>query len=143
MASINIVNDIETTTKGTTKLSITTTGEDMPSAVFAIEVLPTSRDATCPKYRFSHICSMQELVEWPDEEDPDMCYFRTNDIEMLFDRAVDAISVLQAIKSDINQLVLQYNAVYDPELTGSTITISGTTESDTVELKRVFYLDHS
>ena len=86
---------------------------------------------------------MQELVEWPDEEDPDMCYFRTNDIEMLFDRAVDAISVLQAIKSDINQLVLQYNAVYDPELTGSTITISGTTESDTVELKRVFYLDHS
>ena len=142
MASINIINDITQTSKGTTKLSITTTATDMPAAVFAIEVMPTSRDATCPAYRFSHICSMQELVEFPDEQDPDMCYFRTNDIEMLFDRAEDALRVLEAIKYDINKLVLQYNAVNDPELTGSTITITGTTESETTELRRVYYIAH-
>lgn len=142
MASISIINDISQTAKGTTKLSLKTVGNDMPSSVFAIEVLPTSRDATCAKYRFSHICSIQELNEWPDEEDPDLCYFRTDEIDMLFDRAADAINVLNAIKDDINQLLLQYNAVTDPELTGSTITITGNTEGETTELKRAYYIAH-
>ena len=143
MATINIVNSIELLQTGTTKLHVVTDSEDMPAAVFAIETLPKSKDKTCPVYRFSHICSMQELVEFPDEEDPDMCYFRTNDIEMLFDRAQDAVDVLREIKNDVNRLVIQYNAVNDPELSGSTITISGITESGTYGLRRVYYEAHT
>ena len=139
MASISIVESIEQLPKGPTKLSITTSSEDMPASVFAIEVLPTSRDKVCTKYRFSHICSMQELNEWPDTEDPDMCYFRTNEIEMIFDLASDAVRVLNAIRDDINGLVRQWNIVNDPEITGTTITIAGTTTGETEELRRVFY----
>lgn len=139
MASISIVESIEVLPEGPTKLSITTSSEDMPASVFAIEVLPTSRDKVCTKYRFSHICSIQELNEWPDQEDPDMCYFRTNEIEMIFDLASDAVRVLNAIRDDINGLTRQWNIVNDPEITGTTITIAGTTTGETEELRRVFY----
>ena len=139
MTSISIVESIEVLPKGPTKLSITTSSEDMPASVFAIEVLPTSRDKVCTKYRFSHICSIQELNEWPDQEDPEMCYFRTNEIEMLFDLASDAVRVLNAIRDDINDLTRQWNIVNDPEITGTTITIAGTTTGETEELRRVFY----
>ena len=127
MANITVAGDIDILSTGTTKLSVTTTSDDMPAAVFAIEVMPTSRDKTCSKYRFSHICSMQELVEFPDQEDPEMCYFRTDDIEMLFDRAQDAVNVLAAIRDDVNRLVTQYNIANDPPLLGSTVTVSGHT----------------
>lgn len=139
MASISIVESIEVLPEGPTKLSITTSSEDMPASVFAIEVLPTSRDKVCTKYRFSHICSIQELNEWPDQEDPDMCYFRTNEIEMIFDLASDAVRVLNAIRDDINGLTRQWNIVNDPEITGTTITIAGTTTGETEDLRRVFY----
>ena len=127
MANITVTGNIELLSTGTTKLSVTTTSDDMPAAVFAIEVMPTSRDKTCSKYRFSHICSMQELVEFPDQEDPNMCYFRTDDIEMLFDRAQTAVDVLREIRADVERLVTQYNIANDPPLLGSTVTISGAT----------------
>ena len=127
MSNITVVGNIEVLSTGTTKLTVTTTSDDMPAAVFAIEVMPTSRDKTCSKYRFSHICSMQELVEFPDQEDPDMCYFRTDDIEMLFDRAQTAVDVLREIRADVERLVTQYNIANDPPLLGSTVTISGAT----------------
>lgn len=109
MASINIDEDIKIMSNGVAKLSISTSSDDMPSFVFAIEVLPASRDKVCTKYRFSHICSVQELNEWPTEEDPDMCYFRTNEIEMLFDTINTALLVLNHVKYDIKKLVKLYN----------------------------------
>lgn len=139
MSEITVTTDIVELTGGAVKLCIQTTGDGIPSAVFAIEVLPKSRDPKNVNYRFSHVCSLSELVEFPDEEDPEMCYFRTNDIEMIFDTIILAEATRNSILSDVNKLVLLYNMMNDVEIRGTTITISGSTESGTDRLDRVFY----
>lgn len=139
MSEITVTTDIVELTGGAVKLCIQTTGDGIPSAVFAIEVLPKSRDPKNVNYRFSHVCSLSELVEFPDEEDPEMCYFRTNDIEMVFDTIILAEATRNSILSDVNKLVLLYNMMNDVEIRGTTITISGSTESGTDRLDRVFY----
>lgn len=139
MSEIQVACDIVELSGGAVKLCIQTSSEDMPAAVFAIEVLPKSRDQKNVNYRFSHVCNLTELVEFPAEEDPDMCYFRTNDIEMVFDTIAIADQVRLSILNDINTLVLLYNEMNDIEIRGTTITISGSTESGTERLDRVFY----
>lgn len=139
MSEINVVCDIVELSHGAVKLCIQTSSDDMPAAVFAIEVLPKSRDPQNTNYRFSHVCSVSELIEFPAEEDPDNCYFRTDDIEMVFDTIALAIPVRDSIIKDINTLVLLYNQINDTEIRGTTITISGSTESGTERLDRVFY----
>ena len=139
VSEINVVCDIVELSHGAVKLCIQTSSEDMPAAVFAIEVLPKSRDPKNVNYRFSHVCSVSELVEFPAEEDPEMCYFRTDDIEMVFDNINLAIKTRDSVLNDINTLVLLYNQMNDVEIQGTTITISGSTESGTERLDRVFY----
>ena len=125
MSEITVTTDIVELPSGAVKLCVQTTGTDMPSAVFAIEVLPKSRDPKNVNYRFSHVCGLSELVEFPDEEDPEMCYFRTNDIEMVFDVVTLATRTRDSILSDINQLVKLYNAMNSAAINGSTTTITG------------------
>ncbi len=96
------------TPKGTVKLDITTAGTDIDDKVFAIEVLPTSADATAAVYRFSHVCSPSELVEFPPDVPLDNCYFRTNNITMIFDTVCNADLVLSHIKTDIKKLTTEY-----------------------------------
>lgn len=111
MSDITINIDIVPLPHGAVKLTAKTTGIDMPNEVFAIEVLPKSRDPRNVNYRFSHVCSLSELVEFPPEEDPEMCYFRTDDIEMLFDNINIALRTRDALISDIHKLVDLYNAM--------------------------------
>lgn len=139
MDSLTIESNITNLDSGACKLHIQTSSETMPAGVFAIEVLPKSRDPKNVNYRFSHVCSVSELVEFPPEEDPDMCYFRTDDIELVFDTITIAKLTESSILKDINKLVLLWNQVHDLEIQGTTITISGTDEEGTTYLDRVFY----
>ena len=125
MSSVNIVTDITQLTGGAVKLSITTVGTDMPSEVFAIEVLPKSRDPKNVDYRFSHVCSLSELVEFPAEEDPESSYFRTDAIEMIFDVISLALKVRDSITADVNNLVAIYNQMNSVEVNGTTTTLTG------------------
>ena len=118
MSSITINSDLTQLPNGFYKLAITTSSEDMPAAVFAIEVLPTSRDPLAVPYRFSHVCRLTDLLELPAEPDPDKCYFRTDDIEMILDTLDIATKTNKIIRSDINELVKEYNTMNDPEITG-------------------------
>lgn len=139
MSSITIESNITQIEGGFTKLAIKTTGDDMPSEVFAIEVLPASKDPMAVPYRFSHVCKLTDLMELPAEQDPDKCYFRTDDIEMIFDTVDIALRTQSILRSDINKLVVSYNNMNDPEMIGSTVTISGYTEGETEMLNRVYY----
>ena len=139
MSSITIESNITQIEGGFTKLAIKTTGDDMPSEVFAIEVLPASKDPMAVPYRFSHVCKLTDLMELPAEQDPEKCYFRTDDIEMIFDTVDIALRTNQILRSDINKLVVSYNNMNDPEMVGSTVTISGYTEGETEMLNRVYY----
>ena len=139
MSSITIESNITQIEGGFTKLAIKTTGDDMPSEVFAIEVLPASKDPMAVPYRFSHVCKLTDLMELPAEQDPDKCYFRTDDIEMIFDTVDIALRTQNILRSDINKLVVSYNNLNDPEMIGSTVTISGYTEGETEMLNRVYY----
>ena len=139
MSDISIVTDIVELSGGAIKLAVQTSSDTMPAAVFAIEVLPKSRDPKNVNYRFSHVCNLTELVEFPDEEDPEMCYFRTNAIEMVFDTIAIASKVREALIEDINQLVLVYNQMSDLEIKGTTVTISGSPEPGVEGLARVYY----
>ena len=125
MSEITVTTDIVELSHGAVKLCIQTAGVDMPSAVFAIEVLPKSRDPKNVNYRFSHVCSISELVEFPDEEDQEMCYFRTNDIEMIFDTVTLAIATRDSVLKDIQLLVKLYNEMDSAAVQGSTVTITG------------------
>ena len=139
MSSITIESNITQIEGGFTKLAIKTTGDDMPSEVFAIEVLPASKDPMAVPYRFSHVCKLTDLIELPAEQDPDKCYFRTDDIEMIFDTVDIALRTQNILRSDINKLVVSYNNMNDPEMIGSTVTISGYTEGETEMLNRVYF----
>lgn len=139
MSSITIESNITQIEGGFTKLAIKTTGDDMPSEVFAIEVLPASKDPMAVPYRFSHVCKLTDLMELPAEQNPDKCYFRTDDIEMIFDTVDIALRTQNILRSDINKLVVSYNNMNDPEMIGSTVTISGYTEGETEMLNRVYY----
>ena len=109
VATIQLSQSTVSTTKGTTKITITTVGNNIDSAVFAIEVLPRTAYDLNPIYRFSHVCSPAELVEFPDEEPGDNCYFRTDSITMIFDTAIMAENVLRNVEADVNRLVQEYN----------------------------------
>lgn len=139
MSSITIESNITQIEGGFTKLTVKTTGDDMPSEVFAIEVLPASKDPMAVPYRFSHVCKLTDLMELQAEQDPEKCYFRTDDIEMIFDTVDIALRTNQILRSDINKLVVSYNNMNDPEMIGSTVTISGYTEGETEMLNRVYY----
>lgn len=143
MSSITIESTISPIEGGYTKLNVKTTGDDMPSEVFAIEVLPASRDACAVPYRFSHVCKLTDLTELPAEQDPEYCYFRTDDIEMIFDNVSIAVRTDEILRSDINKLVVSYNNMNDPEVIGSTITIGGYTEGQTESLNSAYYNGHS
>ena len=125
MSSVNIVSDITEIGGGAVKLSLTAIGTDMPSEVFAIEVLPKSRDPKKVDYRFSHVCSVSELVEFPAEEDPESSYFRTDEIEMVFDVISLALKVRDSILEDVNKLVAVYNQLQTVSVQGSTTTLTG------------------
>ena len=60
------------------------------SAVFAIEVLPRSTDSLDPIYRFSHVCSPSELVEFPDYEPEDECYDEVQNIVKVLNYVIEA-----------------------------------------------------
>ena len=100
VATIEISQETVKTDKGAVKLTITAAGTNITSAVFAIEVLPRSSDSLDPLYRFSHVCSPSELVEFPDYEPEDECYFRTDCIEMIFDTVDIAIRTNLVTLSD-------------------------------------------
>lgn len=99
------------TDKGTVSLTVTVVAFDMSSKVFAIEVMPTSADRQAPYYRFSHVCSPAELIEFPEDEPMDNCYFRTDSIELIFDTDAMIEPVMDNIKKDIRKLVREYNAL--------------------------------
>lgn len=112
-ASITLTNSITMTAAGTVKLQLTVSASGISPKVFAIEVFPKSADDAAPVLRFSHVCSPAELIEFPEDEPLDNCYFRTDDITMIFDTAVIAESVLSHVKHDIRHLAAEYNALDD------------------------------
>lgn len=109
VATITISQETTTSSKGAVKIKIKAVGDNITSAVFAIEVLPRSADSLAPLYRFSHVCSPSELVEFPDYEPEDECYFRTDEIEMIFDTAKMADLTYHSIEKDVNTLVVEWN----------------------------------
>ena len=110
-ATVQISQRTVTTDKGAVKLTITIVGNGITSCLFAIEVLPRTNLELNPIYRFSHVCSTSELVEFPDQEPGDNCYFRTDSITMIFDTALLAEKTLQCIEKDVDRLVKEYNVL--------------------------------
>lgn len=109
---ITLTSTLTTTEKGTVKLDLHTDGtQDVTSKIFAIEVLPRSADKLAPIYRFSHICSPAELTEFPDDQPGCSCYFRVDDITLIFDTPVHANLVLETVKGDIKKLVSELRAL--------------------------------
>ena len=122
MSNITVKVDAATTDRGAVYVRVQTSSVGLPSAkVFAIEVLPKAKDSTVPKYRLSHVCSVSEMEELPEDEPGDCCYFRTNDIGMIFDTAVLADATVDIIKADVAKLADEYTKLYEL-ITGSTVT---------------------
>lgn len=107
--SITLDHKIVRTENGTVRLELTTTAFGMSSKVFAIEVFPCSADNEAPYYRFSHVCSPAELVEFPADNPGDNCYFRTNEIALIFDTDKMIAHVMKNMRADIARLVSEYN----------------------------------
>lgn len=124
VATIELTKEVVKTTKGAVKLTIAAAGNNIEPAVFAIEVLPRSNDSLDPIYRFSHVCSPAELVEFPDYEPEDECYFRTDTITMVFDTATLAEMTWESIQKDVNALVKEYNQLFALENAGGVISDS-------------------
>lgn len=119
-ATISLTHSITTSTYGAVKLHLRTEGTGISSEVFAIEAMPTSADSTARHYRFSHVCSPSELVNFPAMEDSSMQYFRTNDIELVFDTVNFIEPVMRNIRSDIRKLVDAFNELNKDTATEST-----------------------
>lgn len=119
--SITLNHEIRKTAKGTTSMELNVLAFGVSSKVFAIEVLPKSADFQAPNYRFSHVCSPAELIEFPEDEPGDACYFRTDSIELVFDDDSVIDHVLDNIRGDMDNLVKEFNS-----LESDSVVISGT-----------------
>lgn len=123
-ATLTFNRKLKITDNGTTLVTFTVVSSEMTSKVFAIEVLPGSADPTCPHYRFSHVCHPSELLEFPAEETPDYSYFRTDEIEMIFDTPTPVEALTCRIASDLRYLVREYNELSELDDTESSMVIS-------------------
>lgn len=106
--SLTLNSELKTTRKGTTKLKLSVVGFGLSSKVFAIEVMPKSADLTAANYRFSHVCSPAELVEFPEDVPGDCHYFRVDCIEMVFDTPDIVEHVMDNMRHDVKKLVDEY-----------------------------------
>lgn len=110
--SISLVKAITITETGKAKLDIRAEGVNMTGKIFAIQVLPASADPENPEYMFSHVCTPMELYEFPENpQDSDLIYFRTDDIELLFDTVAMAERTLRVIMSRVEHLIFDMNAL--------------------------------
>ena len=108
-ANITLKHTVKKTSGGTLSLQLEAIASGISSKVFVIEVYPASADPNAPQYRFSHICSPAELVEFPEDEPKDNCYFRVNSVEFIFDTDKMLEHVMSNIRADISKLVKEYN----------------------------------
>lgn len=94
------------------------------SKPFAIEILPSSAEQPYTdvenRQRFSHVCTLSEIFSFPDSIDPEYCYYRVGDIELILTSIDLAYSVLSHIETDIKKLIKSYRS-----LTNNSITDSG------------------
>lgn len=109
--SITLTYDITRTPRGTVSLKFLSVAYGVSSKIFAIEVLPKSADPEAPNVRFSHVCSPAELVEFPEDEPVDNCYFRTDAVEFIFDTDKMVDPVVANMKADVAKLVREYKAL--------------------------------
>lgn len=123
-SSLRLDRSVKITDRGTTSVTFRAVGDEMTSKVFAIEVLPGSADKSCPHYRFSHVCHPSELLEFPETELEDYSYFRTDEIEMIFDTPTPVEAVTARIASDMRYLVHEYNDLSDLDDEQASIVIS-------------------
>lgn len=114
-ASLTLNHKVTKTKAGTTSLALAVTGEGISSKVFAIEVLPKSADDKAPWYRFSHVCSPAELVEFPEDAPADCCYFRVSEAEFIFDTERPVQKVLDCMRLDLTKLVRAFNELDNNE----------------------------
>lgn len=114
-ATLKLDHKVTKTSAGTTSLALTVIGEGISSKVFAIEVLPKSADDKAPWYRFSHVCSPSELVEFPEDAPADCCYFRVSEAEFIFDTEKPVQRVLDCIRLDLTKLVRAFNELDSKE----------------------------
>ena len=109
MTTITLSHIVKQTKGGTVSLLLRAVGFNVSSKVFAIEVLPRSADAVAPYYRFSHVCSPHELIEFPEDEPGDSCYFRVSEIELIFDTKDMVEHVMSNMRMDVKKLVRDFN----------------------------------
>lgn len=113
MSNINLNTKVTLTEGGSIYVEMKTFSLTIPYKVFAIEVLPKSRDKYTPEYRLSHICSPVELAELPEDEPDDSSYFRTDEISMLFDTPIIADEAIKLITNDITKLDNEYSTLVE------------------------------
>ena len=109
--SITLNHTIKKTPKGTVSMQLDVVAFGISSKVFAIEVFPKSADSQAPNCRFSHVCSPSELIEFPEDEPGDACYFRTDSVEFIFDNDLVIDHVLNNVNGDLDNLVKEFNAI--------------------------------
>ena len=122
-ATITLTNNIRKTRQGTVSLAFSAEGSGISSKIFAIEVMPKSADPEAPNVRFSHVCSPAELVEFPEDEPGDSCYFRVSDIELIFDTDKLVESVIRHMEEDAGRLVREYNDLDNADVMSNSMTL--------------------
>lgn len=121
--SISLNQTIKLTDRGTAQVTFKAEGSEITSKIFAIEVLPGSADKLSPHYRFSHVCHPSELLEMPESEMDEYSYFRTDEVEFIFDSPTPVDRVACSIRGDIAHLVNELNALVTLDGFQSTVVI--------------------
>lgn len=118
-AYITLNTDMKQAKGGNVRLMLWTNAFGMSNKVFAIEVLPRSADPSCARYRFSHVCSVSELVELPDYDNGETPYFRTDAVDFILEHASQVTPILQHMRADIRKLSMDFNVLNKDSLDGA------------------------
>lgn len=105
-------------------LRIKCTADGMTPSVFAIQLDSKQGTQTETTSRFSHICSLAQLEEYPENDPSDGWYYRVSDITLIFDSEVLCTTTKNLIISDIQYLVKAARAAYDSSDSSDTEEIS-------------------
>jgi len=91
------------------------TAEGMSPAVFAMQVDSKQGTQTEATSRFSHICSLSQLEEYPVNDPNGGWYYRVSDITLIFDSEALCTTTRNLVMSDLKYLVQAARAADDSD----------------------------
>lgn len=130
MATIDITYSIQQISTHCVRLSLTASnpvGTETQEEIFAVEILPLTANPADATVRFSHVCDLADMNDFPTVRNNDYAYYRVGAVQLVLRNRLQADHVLKDLLAAVKSLMQQYTVYENTSSTAesTTITIAG------------------